>query len=235
MWKSLSWLSAAVVLTLVAGSPGARANPIPRSSPSQVSPRARPCRPPKHHKVLVDTRDLVMWHVEHFSGEFDQESEDTVFACVPPRGRTHIIGRAGTSGGSSGSIVNFKSAGSFVAVYESGGNSVGFTEELTVHDVRDGRSTPIVHFSGYNFSSNPAPASLEAFGSPAGFGIDEFAVDARGDVAWVGSAAPTPGHVGVQVLYVEDANGIHRVAATTTLKLVGFRRGQVQWTESARA
>ncbi len=179
-----------------------------------------------------------MWSVERYSGEFEEEFVDTLFACVPPRGRTHIIGAAGQGPAvQAGSSVSFESAGSFVAIDEGSGNSVGFTEALTLHDARDGRTTEIVSFAAENFSTlpTPAPESLEALGPPVGVGIREYAVDANGDVAWVGYSAAAAGKAGVRVLYVDDARGIHRVAATTTLELVGFRRGQVRWTESARA
>jgi hypothetical protein len=237
MWRLARCVPATLALALLVSSPATLAQRMSRRDASRVAAHAKRCRAPKHHKVLVNTRDLVMWSVERYSGEFEEEFVDTLFACVPPRGRTHIIGAAGQGPAvQAGSSVGFESAGSFVAIDEAAGNSVGFTETLTLHDARDGRTTEIVSFAGENSPLPiPAPESLEALGPPVGVGIREYAVDANGDVAWVGYSAAAAGKAGVRVLYVDDASGIHRVAATTTLELVGFRRGQVRWTESARA
>ena len=237
MWPLARRVPATLALALLVSSPAALAQRMSHGDASRVAAPAKRCRAPKHHKVLVNTRDLVMWSVERYSGQFEEEFVDTLFACVPPRGRTHIIGAAGQSSAvQAGSSVSFKSAGSFVAVDEEAGNSVGFTETLTLHDARDGRTTEIVSFAGENSPLPiPAPESLEALGPPVGVGIRQYAVAANGDVAWVGYGAAAAGKAGVRVLYVDDARGIHRVAATTTLELVGFRRGQVRWTESARA
>ncbi len=234
MWK-LACSVAALALSALLGAPMALAQGTSRGGASRVSAHVKPCRAPKHHKVLADTRDLVMWSVERHGSEI--EFEQTVFACMPPRGRTVVVGRAVQSTPQGGTGISVESAGSFIAVETSSGDAGASSEELTLDNVRDGRSTEIVYFYGNNTSAppGPTPEPLDALGPPFGFGIDEFAVDANGDVAWVGSSEPAAGKPGLQVLYVDDARGIHRVAATTTLELLGFRRGQVRWTESARA
>jgi hypothetical protein len=236
MWKLARSTVAALTLSLLATSP-ALAHASSRGRASHTPGRTKRCLAPKHHKVLVNSHHLVMWSVERYGGEFGEDYEETLFACVPPRGKTHIMGGASEGRAvQAGSGVKFESAGSFVAIDEEWGNSVGFSEDLTLHDARDGRSTRIIAFSGENWSvSNTAPESLKVLGPPVGFGIYEYAVGARGDVAWVGGSSANANEAGMAVLYVHDAKGIHRVAASATIELVGFRRGQVRWTESAPA
>lgn len=211
------------------------------SADSAANPHRAPgCQAPPGAKILARGPRLVMWLARRFRRRAttppEWESTETYAACVPPRGRTRVIGYLNEEAPvQCGSSIALKHAGSFVATVNRFGCSSGSQEWLALHDVLRGHTTEVITYSQSTFMRPYTPASLEPLGPPFGLSISRFALDPRGDVAWSGSNYAQPGEASLDVLYIHDAAGTRRVAAAPSIGRVAFAGDELTWRASGSA
>jgi virginiamycin B lyase len=195
--------------------------------PAPALPKA--CRAPAFYKLLVDTSQLIVWEVKKRSGPYpEEEFTDTDYACAPPDGHKRVVG-AGFSGGTcGGTVLELVSAGSSVAVDESGGCQYGSSETLKVFDLRNGHEFETTVDSEVSGVNEELPA-LATLGTPVGYGAHAIAVDPSGDVAWVGETEAKAGRSAESVLYLHDQQGTRRLATGSQITDVAFVGTTLSW------
>jgi streptogramin lyase len=195
--------------------------------PAPALPRA--CRAPAFYKLLVDTSQLIVWEVKKRSGPYpEEEFTDTDYACAPPDGHKRVVGVGFSGGTCGGTVLELVSAGSSVAVAESGGCQYGSSETLKAFDLRSGHELETTVDSEVGGVNEELPA-LAKLGTPVGYGAHAIAVDPGGDVAWVGETEAKAGQPAESVLYLHDLQGIRRVAAGTQITDVAFAGTTLSW------
>jgi hypothetical protein len=218
---------------------------LPAASTDAATSAAKPHRAPACHapagaKILARGPRLVMWLARHSRRSATPpptwESTETYAACVPPQGRTRVIGYLNEEAPvQCGSSITLEHAGSFVAAVNRFGCSSGSQEGLELHDVLRGHATTVITYSQATSMRPYTPASLEPLGPPFGLTISRLALDARGDVAWSGSNYAQPGEASLDVLYLHDAAGTRRVAAAPSIGRVAFTGDDLTWRASGSA
>ena len=70
---------------------------------------------------------------------------------------------------------------------------------------------------------------LRRLGSPVSRGVYGFALDANGDIAWLGRAEGTPAESQPLVLYLHDHSGTRRLEVARAITKLTFQGGQLTW------
>jgi hypothetical protein len=202
-------------------------------------PLPKSCRSPALYTLLAHTPDLIMWTVP--GGDYERrpapllylelESTITYYACTPPDGRKRRLFEEEDSAGGASTREAIKSAGHYVALISSSGGEIGSDNSLRVVDVKSGSvfHVALSEYVGYPGDSSSADPDLEAIGGVIGHGARTFALDAAGDVAWLGEAVETPGQPLQLVLYLHDHSGTHEVAVGAAISRVAFAGGELTW------
>jgi hypothetical protein len=226
------------ILTLAfTAMPAAAADPSASAAKPHRAPR---CHVPAGAEVLARGPRLVMWLATRSRRNPAPPppwlSSETYAACVPPRGPTRVIARFSEEGSvECGSSISLEHAGSYVASVTIDGCSTGSWQALDLHDVLRGHTSEVISYAQAAFQSPETPASLQPLGAPFGLGINRFALDARGDVAWSGSNDAGPGEASLDILYLHDAAGTRRVAAAPSIGRVAFTGDELTWRASGSA
>ena len=153
-------------------------------------PLPRTCRAPALYELLADTHQLVVWRVTR-AGSDEREPEEasqSYYACVPPDGHKRKLTETGENG------AELVSAGSFAAFTDTHGNRYGGGQALQLEDVLTGRRFELTVIAYGPVGNESPPAALAKLGEPVGLAAEDLAVDASGDLAWVGESegsAPT--------------------------------------------
>ncbi|MGD0452585.1 MAG: hypothetical protein ABSB69_03240 [Solirubrobacteraceae bacterium] len=188
-------------------------------------PFPKHCRAPTLYVVPIDTPELIVWEVTRFGAEEGGLGErvETYYACVPPNGPKRVVGEGGES------PLKLISAGMFIAFPEYYGGKGGGGESLHLYDVRTGQPTEI-SVSRYTegLQNEPPAAELVALGEPLGMGAESVALNAGGDLAWVGEEQ-SPGHPHEFVLYLRDQHGMRKVAVGSEISGVAFSGSELTW------
>jgi hypothetical protein len=204
---------------------------------ARASSNRHSCRAPAGHRPLVHTPRLVLWKVgrpgkpQSPSGELPATT--TAYACVPPRGPTRLIARAGRWLEEGEQITRLRSAGSTVGtvVYESG--KYGSSETLIADEVASGRRFMLAlssEPSSYEgVSGDQQILELERIGTPVGFGVAVYAVGVGGDVAWVGRTVASASQPSQSVLYLHDERETRIVAVGSQITGLAFRGSLLTW------
>jgi hypothetical protein len=149
------------------------------------------------------------------------EGEEPYFACVPPRGRKRQIFSEERDLEEYSAQSGLHVAGHFVGIassgadhYNNGGN------ELTVFDIARGT---VAFEVDYSFSEGQTVTTA----------VGPFAIDARGDVAWVakvfnGSGSPR------ETLMLRDAEGQRDVEAGVGISDVAINGHVLSWTSGGQ-
>jgi len=186
------------------------------------------CRAPTLYLTPIDAPRLIAWEVTH-SGEsgngVTEERREKLYACVPPEGPKRLIGEVGEG------PLELVSAGSFIAFLESYGGEGGRGETLHLYDVLAGRSLEIsVSRFGAEGEAEAPAAELVALGEPLGRGAESVALDASGDLAWVGETEQSPTQPRQFVLYLRDQHGTRKLAVSSAIANVAFSGSELTWT-----
>jgi hypothetical protein len=119
----------------------------------------------------------------------------------------------------------------YAAVVESSGCQYGSQTSVRVLDARSGRTASVTVDAGEG-----GPSDLQHLGSPVGVGVASLVLDDDGDVAWLGrSAEQKGGPPSETVLYVDDGQGIRRLAAAPSITGLAFRGEQLIWAGGVRS
>ena len=222
-------------LIVVAQTPRANAPAGDRRSvavtlaPAPPLPRA--CRAPALYQLLADTHQLIVWRVTRAgTGEHEpEEASQSYYACVPPDGHKRKLIETGENG------TELVSAGTFVAFTESRGNRYGGGQALQLEDVRDGHQLGLGVIAYGPVSNEPPPAALAVLGEPVGLGAEDLAVDASGDLAWVGESEGSAAHPSQLVLYVRMQDRIRKLAVAARINGVTFSGADLRWSAEGAA
>ena len=202
-----------------------------------VSPRPRSCRAPHGYRVLARTAHLLVWRA--YDGEPTNGTE-TDYGCVRPRGRVRLIDRQGeTLEGGSG-VTRMIPAGHFVAYSVTEGSKYGGGATITVYDMPRGHTAfeAVVDAYSSGYVAGPPEVNLpalERLGAPIGRGADELALDAAGDVAWVGKSEAKPPQLREAVVYLHDRGGLRKVAVASQISRLAFRGNILTWQQEGIA
>jgi hypothetical protein len=200
---------------------------------ARVSPRPRSCHTPRGYRVLVHTRGLLVWRAY---GGVPLEGSETEYGCVRPHGRILVIDQQIETLEGGSQVTRMVPAGHQVAyVVRQGGKGGGGTA-VTVYDLARGHRSfvvPVDSYSELGPESNLAP--LERLGAPVGRGADALALDAVGDVAWVGTSKAKSPHPSEAVLYLHDRRGLHKLALASHISSLAFRGATLTWQQDGVA
>jgi streptogramin lyase len=178
------------------------------------------CRSPRYSRVLHASRDLIVWMdppEEPDNEDSHGEGEEPYFACVPPRGTKRQIFVEERDLEEYHAQSGLHVAGHFIGIASSGADHYNSgSNDLTVFDIA--RGTVALDVS-YSFSE----------GQTATTAVGPFAIDARGDVAWVvkvfnGSGSPR------ETLVLRDTEGQRDVEAGVGISDVAINGHVLSWT-----
>ena len=189
----------------------------------------------------MHTSRLIVWKIARASRESrngEVPATVTYYGCAPPHGQARDRS-SGIVVEETSRITRLISAGSCVAATEAAGGKSGSRETLTVRDVSRGatfRITLSEEASDYEGAGEEqALPELESLGSPVGVGMDGLALDARGDVAWVGRTESSSEQPQQLVLYLHDRRGTREVAVGQEITGLDFRDSMLMWRSAGLA
>ncbi len=194
-------------------------------------PLPRTCRAPALYELLADTHQLVVWRVTR-AGSDEREPEEasqSYYACVPPDGHKRKLTETGENG------AELVSAGSFAAFTDTHGNRYGGGQALQLEDVLTGRRFELTVIAYGPVGNESPPAALAKLGEPVGLAAEDLAVDASGDLAWVGESEGSAPHPPQDVLYMRAQEQIRKLAVAARIGDVAFNGADLTWSAEGTA
>ncbi len=191
--------------------------------------------PPRGYRVLVHTPGLLVWRAY---GGVPLEGSETDYGCVRPRGRIRVIDRQFETFEGGSQVTRIVSAGHLVAYAVQEGGKGGGGAALTVYNLARGRASfemPVDAYVPEGAIDEPKLPALERLGAPVGRGADALALDAVGDVAWVGTSEAKSPQTGEAVLYLHDRSGLHKLAVASQITTLAFRGATLTWQQDGMA
>jgi hypothetical protein len=188
------------------------------------------CAAPRHAHVLVRREQVLAWeeirslprtniHPQVVNPVF------AVVACSRPGGRPHTLYRSSPL--SFPPVIDHaKAAGAKVAFFTSEGSGYGSEGYLSVFDVRSGRR---LFRTRVALSTDYIPSPFSA--------LIEYALDAKGDVAWIEEVGERRIQAGLppsDYLRLQTAHGTLVLETASSITHVTIEGGRVDWVAEGR-
>lgn len=191
-------------------------------------PPPRVCAMPSFFEGVVRSPELIVW--KSTTGDFT-ESTETYYGCVPPHGPTRTIVATEQHTTDSSSLNAPAHAGPLFGFALSSGGKDGGGEWLEIYDVSTGRlllSLATEAYAPYGEGPEPLP-ELQRLGAPVGRGVQTVALDARGDIAWLGTTEQPSTEPQMLVLYLHDQAGTRKLGVAHEIHKLAFQGSLLTW------